>query len=542
LALLAPEIAFNRMNLYVMPLGLDGGTARLGSLDFIGKDVVRTQITLDQSQTEILRTDAGQIQTTSATVPELDLCVMNPPFVRSVNNNLLFGSLPDERGAMQSELKKRVKNLQANITAGLGAVFVALADRLLKPGGRLAFVLPHALASGEAWGATRKLLADRYHLEIVVSSYDAERPNFSENTDLSELLFIARKKQTGMETAQATAYINLWRNPTTIHEALDLAERLKTLPEGIIRPPSGSTGEAFTLPASTGAENWHGALFARSDLAKAFLALQQGQIVLLGKRQAIALCSIKDLGQLGYDARDIHDAFTVSNDAWSLYSAFWNHDSAKVRTMQQKENAWLHPRTQAAPGRPLKNANKVWETAADVLLAWRLWPITQRVLAVSLNQPVIGNTWWAFKTELSPERRKALLLWLNGSLSLLAFFGSRVATRSAWMQVKKPAWAAMPVLDVRVLSAAQVASLAAAYDALCDRELQALARLNNDPARRAIDEALSAALGLPDLGPLRAMLAREPGLTGKAAVGRPTGQQAALLGNPEKADEQGELF
>ncbi len=91
--------------------------------------------------------------------------------------------------------------------------------------------------------------------------------------------------------------------------------------------------------------------------------------------------------------------------------------------------------------------------------------------------------------------------------------------------MKKPAWAAMPVLDVRTLSDAQAASLAAAYDALCDRELQALARLNHDPARRAIDEALSAALGLPDLGPLRAMLAREPGLTGKAAVGRPAGQQ-----------------
>jgi hypothetical protein len=87
----------------------------------------------------------------------------------------------------------------------------------------------------------------------------------------------------------------------------------------------------------------------------------------------------------------------------------------------------------------------------------------------------LGNTWWAFKTDLSPERRKALLLWLNGSLSLLAFFGSRVATRSAWMQMKKPAWAAMPVLDVRALSDAQVASLAAAYDALCDRELLALA-------------------------------------------------------------------
>lgn len=170
---------------------------------------------------------------------------MNPPFVRSVGGNLLFGSLPDDRGAMQNELKKRVKTLQANITAGLGAVFVALADRLLKPGGRRAFVLPHALASGEAWGATRKLLADRYHLEIAVSSYDAERPNVSENNDLSELLFVARKKQTGRELSETTTYINLWRNPTTIHEAPDLAERIKTLPEGIIRSPSGSTGEAF---------------------------------------------------------------------------------------------------------------------------------------------------------------------------------------------------------------------------------------------------------------------------------------------------------
>ncbi len=110
------------------------------------------------------------------------------------------------------------------------------------------------------------------------------------------------------------------------------------------------------------------------------------------------------------------------------------------------------------------------------------------------------------------------------------------------MQMKKPAWAAMPVLDVRTLSDAQAASLAAAYDALCDRELQALAQLNHDPARRAIDEALSAALGLPDLGPLREMLAREPGLTGKAAVERPVGKQAALLGDPEQESDQGELF
>jgi hypothetical protein len=397
-------------------------------------------------------------------------------------------------------------------------------------------VLPHALASGEAWGATRKLLADRYHLEIVVSSYDAERPNFSENTDLSELLFIARKKQTGLEAPEVTTYINLWRNPTTIHEALDLAERMKTLPEGIIRPPSGSTGEAFTLPTSTGTENWHGALFARSDLAKAFLALRHGQVRWPGQPAiSIALCPVNQLGSIGPDRRRIHEAFDLYDDVPTLHPAFWDHEADKVRTLRQHPNAWLQPRTtpryadRAATTDYANYPYHLWKMAADVLLVERLWTITHRVLAVGFEQPVLGNTWWALKTEVSPERRKALLLWLNGSLSLLAFFGSRVATRSAWMQMKKPAWAAMPVLDVRALNDAQVASLAAAYDALGDRELQALAELNVDPVRRAMDEALSKALGLPDLAPLREMLAREPGLTGKSAIHRPVGKQAALL-------------
>jgi hypothetical protein len=529
LALLAPEVTFAHMNLYIMPMGLDGNTPRLGSLDFIGRDVVRTQITLDQSQAEIQQTDAGQIQITSANIPKLDLCVMNPPFVRSVNNNLLFGSLPDERGILQNELKKRVKPLSANITAGLGAVFVALADQSLKPGGRLAFVLPHALASGEAWGPTRQLLADRYHLEIVVSSYDAKRPNFSENTELSELLFIARKRQNG-EASAPTTYINLWRNPVNVFEALSIAERMQTLSNGVIDLLSGSFGEAFTIPASTGQEHWYGAMFARSELAKTFLALQQGQVALPAKSQTLALCAIQDLGRLGYDARDIHDAFTVSDEVWSLYPAFWNHDSEKVRTLQQTENAWLHPRTQAAPKRPLKDAQKVWETAADFLLAWRLRANTQRVLAIGLGQSVIGNTWWAFKTDLAPERRKALLLWLNSSLALLAFFGCRVVTQGAWMQVKKPAWATMPVLDVRALSDAQAASLAAAYDALCNQELEALAKLNQDPTRKAIDDTLCQALNLPDLKPLREMLAQEPGLTGQPmTISQPSGRK-----NPTK--------
>ena len=131
-----------------------------------------------------------------APLPTLDLCVMNPPFVRSVGGNLLFGSIPDQRGEMQAELARRVResHLSASSTAGLGSVFAAVADRHVKEGGRIALVLPAAVTAGVAWGRTRDLIDHGYVLETLIASHDPERWNFSENTDLSEVLLIARKR------------------------------------------------------------------------------------------------------------------------------------------------------------------------------------------------------------------------------------------------------------------------------------------------------------------------------------------------------------
>ena len=521
LALLAPDVAFRNINLFVMPMGMDHGTARLGSLDFLEGPEVQTQFSLDDTQLDTVRTGAARATYTNAKVPPLHLCVMNPPFVRSVGGNLLFGSLPDERGRMQTELKSRVKKIGANATAGLGSVFVALADRRLEKDGRLAFVLPAALVSGEAWGPTRKLIADRFHLEIVIASHDAERPNFSENTDLSEVLFIARKR-TKTEDAR-TKYVNLWRNPRSIHEALDLATRIvdETSPVDIastgftsIPSPSGKLGEIFTAPCPKDEENWSGALFAQTELFRTCWTLQNGSLHVPGQAPVqIKVCRLDQLGGLGYDRRDIHDAFQISTEDWSPYRAFWGHEAKKVRTIAQESTAHLILRTEAAKGRKLKDGKAVWAKAGHVLLVERLWPITHHVLAVGFDKEVLGNTWWAFKGEkLSREQEKALLLWLNSSISLLLYFGRRVTTRSAWMQMKKPAWLSMPVLDVRALSKTQLKTLAAAYDKLSTQPLDALAQLHNDLGRQSIDKALSDALGLPDLAPVRELLSREPGL------------------------------
>jgi hypothetical protein len=522
LALPAPEVAFVKMNLFVMPLGVDNGIPRLGSLDFLTTNKVATQMALDHSHVEPVRVGAARSTTTNAKVPKINLCVMNPPFVRSVGGNLLFGSLPDERGKMQTELKRRVKKIGASATAGLGSVFIALADRHLEQGGRLAFVLPAALASGEAWGPSRQLIADHYHLETVVASHDSERQSFSENTSLSELLFIARKLKTN-EKAGETTYINLWRNPRTIYEAMDIAGRIAqhkspVTVDGVglttIRGLSDKLGEMISLPAPTGESNWTGTLFAQTELLRAYRLLQNGQLRLPGQKNVsvVPICRLDTLGALGPDRKRISEGFKVSTDDWTPYPAFWGHDSTKVNRIKQAANARFLVMLDSPRGPDY--GPHLWERAGNILLVERLWPITHSVIAIGFDTPILGNTWWSFKgNDLSDQAVKALLLWLNCSLSVVLYYGRRVVTRSAWMQMKQPAWHAMPVLDVRSLTAKQLKSLSNAYDVLAQKELAPLARLDTDATRCTLDDTLADVLGIPRFGPIRELLAREPGLT-----------------------------
>jgi hypothetical protein len=500
LAMLAPEVAFRSMNLYVMPLGMTRemghDVPHLGSLDFLTGAEIKTQMALDYSHEDTVLTGVTGTRAIKATIPKLHLCVMNPPFVRSVGGNLLFGSLPDERGRLQTELKKRVKQIGANATAGL-------ADRRLEEDGRLAFVLPAALASGEAWGPTRALIAAGYHLETVVASHDAERPNFSENTALSEILFIARKRK-AKEQPGPTTYINLWRNPRTIHEALDLANRITTISAvasvtgaGLTSIPSrsGKLGELITTPAPQGEQAWVGALFAQCELLRACWSLEHGQFCLPGdvKSHHLPICRLDALGAIGPDRKRIHEGFKVSTEDWSPYPGFWGHKSSDVVTIAQKSNSNLLV-WQESPRGPTYGPH-LWERSGRILLVERLRSNTHRVLA--------------------PDQEKTLLLWLNSSVSMLMVFGRRVITQGAWMQMKQPAWEAMPVLDVRALSNMQIKALAAAYDELSTKGLDSMASLDTDKIRIRIDSVLSKNLKLPDFKPLRELLAREPGLNAK---------------------------
>jgi len=528
LALRVPDMPINVTHLWRMPLG--GSKKALGTLEFLERQ--STPATLFSEPEDEVEQVVGKKghHARPATIPQLDLCVMNPPFTRSVGCNLLFGNLPDkERAKMQARLKSIVsrKKFSASITAGLGSVFVALGDRFLKERGRLCLVLPRALVSGIAWQRTRELIAEHYDLEYLIVSHEPDHWNFSENTELSEVLVVAQKRGNATRESARTVCVNLWQQPRTAIESLSLARRLMEADppdvetgHGVMELAVGQKklGEAVSMPWSAlrnASWNLPGA-FAQTELVRALLHAAQGRIYLPGQGLAgqVALCPLHTLGELGFDRRDMHDGFTLAKGT-THYPAFWCHEAAMVNTLGQNPNQWLQARGRPAKGRPRRNAPHLWEKAGKVLLAERLWLKTVRAVSVHITEKVLSNVWWSFvfhqaKTALISEAEKAMVIWLNSSLGILILIGQREETRGAWVEFKKPSLLSMPVLDVWSLSADNLRKLAEVYDQVADNSLLTLGEMDCDTTRRAIDEALGEVLGLPDLSILRNLLAREP--------------------------------
>ena len=76
--------------------------------------------------------------------------------------------------------------------------------------------------------------------------------------------------------------------------------------------------------------------------------------------------------------------------------------------------------------------------------------------------------------------------------------------------MKKGELAKLPILDVRALPPAQLDALSALFNQLAGQKFQRLPEMAECPARAALDDGLSHILNLPDLRPLRRMLASEP--------------------------------
>lgn len=532
LAMRAPEVGFERMNMFLMPLG--GERQRLGTLDFLETPQLSFDDLFGAAPTAV--TGRGTRDAPNVELPLLNLVAINPPFTRSVGGNLLFGSIPEKRrAAMQKRLKDLVlrRKIRASVTAGLGSVFVALADARMVPGGRMALVLPKTLLNGPAWAPTRELLAKEYVVEHVFCSHDPERWNFSESTDLSETMVIARKRENRngekpngekRDSGERTLFVNLHRNPVNYFEALAVTHGLDREPPEEIRMGRGpatirlgksSLGNVVALDwdlLRATRSLFDGAAFAQADLIRVAIELREGRLRPPGtkKWREVPVVPLAELGAFGPDRRDIHDAFRRSSSR-TAFRCLWGRGAEETRTLQLESNAWLEALPRAKPRRPLRKAEDIWPLAGDILIAERLRMNTQSLLAAFTPKPLLANMWWTFRPKrLDKARARVLVAWMNSTLGVLLATACRQETHGAWIAFKKPTLAALRVLDPRALSDEQVEGIAKVVQEVAREPLAPFPRMDEDPVRRRLDEAFEKSLDLPDLALLREMLAHEP--------------------------------
>ena len=535
-----PFAAVTRSKVYVLPLGVMGKpeTAHLGSLDFLQSAKMSPESRLIGGAIGVQKVSISEQEAEAEEIPKFHLCIMNPPFTRSVGGNLLFGSLPkEERKKLQKELSKLLKSkgLSGIGQAGLGGSFTFLADNYLKEGGRLGLVLPKAVLAGVSWRKIREKLLNNYHLEYVISSFEGPNNwNFSENTSLSEVLLVARKVKK-RKKKDYTIFVNLWTKPRSEIESIFIGSLLLDLYQSVklhdisnanaspyhLKLHGKKIGEAYSARLDdTDFGSYQ--FFAQAELNRVVILLKQGTLYvptegIVGRIPLIPLSNFLD--NIGPDRRQVHNAFRKGDRYRQscTYCALWGYNYNLMKTIEQPPNVCLDPKDNSL-------ARQLWQESGNLLLLERAWLSTYRVLAAITTKEVLSNVWWPMRTKavhikdgvLSSENvRKILALWFNSTYGALLLFSIAEITRGAWVGFKKEPLSKLPVIDMSKLTMAEAKTLFNLYDEVRLQELKSLPEEFAKPnVKKKIDDAFNHILNIKaKLDDLYTLLAHDPTIT-----------------------------
>ncbi|MXX79507.1 MAG: SAM-dependent DNA methyltransferase [Chloroflexi bacterium] len=494
LGMLSPRTQFNKMRIYRTYLGVYGGVPYLGSLEFLEGQA--RLIDWPQLSSQVDDDSAAQ---PPEQPPAMDLVIMNPPFtVDRLRHNQLG---PNEKKSMGERERRLFDSLEAgsvvDMTANSGA-FAVLAEHLLKAkSGSIAMVMPGMIPTAPSGAGIRKYLADRFHIDTIVSSHDPQRIYFSENTDIGEVLIVCRRSDSNTPKPP-TRVVNLVRNPSTPIEALNVLSQMRG-------GASSDLTEQLVDAVRMGIGDWNAVNFLSPFLTDAFRSLADA---------ATPLLTLSDIAEIGPHRRRPHEAFSRSDlPTSSGRQALWFHKTDITQSMRAKPDSHLE---QKEGKRSM--ADRYWEQRSRLLIANRLWLPSARVGAVLLDYAVLGSLWTPCRThDGNLSTMKALAVYLNSTVGILSLLGGRDNRKPSYPQFSLDTLRSLRVPDFAALGNDARDALAATYDRLQDEVLLPLPQMNEDPVRKQLDDAVIAALDLdPEwVAQVRQALSEEPSVTNR---------------------------
>ncbi len=239
-------VGFGKSRLYTLAYGRqEDGDVRIGSLELMQSS---STMTLFNTSDPAMRTGSAGEETAAQVVVDVedegfDLVIMNPPFTSNTKHynaeegvsNAAFAAFDAssaDQTAMADRMKQKAANTCYNGYAGLGSAFAGLADRKVKPGGVVAFVLPFTAINGSSWAKFREMIATRYaDVTIVSIAANGYEMSFSSDTGMAECLIIGRKPVKNEKADGRARFVSLPSRPAGFVGAAETAKSILSVSE-----------------------------------------------------------------------------------------------------------------------------------------------------------------------------------------------------------------------------------------------------------------------------------------------------------------------
>lgn len=448
-----PSVLIDKTNILKLPNGIDNkGKICLGSLSIMDN---QCELVGDQFNegAVIAGIDKESITHYPYTMNRecFDVVIMNPPFSRSAKPNIKFGYSSD---VVKSKMNKKLQNIlkEYNLTgigrAGLGAVFIALGDILLKQNGRVGFVIPRGILSGVSWEKIRTLIFNKYEIKYIISNQDTgckamgiEGWNWSENTDLGEVMIIAEKSNKTLDEKEVI-YINLWNKPENELESIFFTHQVINkelngyLTEDIFQKITSrnyEVGTFYKVRQELIKDNWlPPCLFASPILNNLVLKLSE-----LLKATRLSDLLIND----GVDIKQIKDDFSKTNINTTYKIVYGQQND--MNKLKLSNNFIQHGIPKTSNAVPRFESNK-----SNFLLSERPHLSNDCIIATMSSIPVLATAYWELKF-YTDKIEPLMLLWFNSTFGFIMYLSSALSSQGEIFKMKKGQFKNMSIIDPR---------------------------------------------------------------------------------------------
>jgi len=436
---------------------------------------------------------------------KFDVVMMNPPFTFTSRQRKQF--LKPVGEAMKESLKQISEDLKSKSEDAHSALaknsiqpfFIPLSDELIaKDRGTLAEIKPVTALTADNSLEQRRYIANRFHVETVITSHDPKNIAFSASSNIHEAIMIARRKA---DKSASTRFIQLAQMPTT-------TQQVERLARAISSGELNGWGSCTMLPADrVQAGDWSPVQWYAPEIVEeiSFINHLDG-LVLSGEKY--------DWKPGDRECRDFEykPNKANSNGETNLYQSI---SEKQHRSLASLPDTWAIPKSDP---KLKKKAEKTMSRGGHVLVATRLRTTNARVSAIYSDRPAVGSAFRPIDSAsvIPVDRAKAYVVFLNSTFGILQVLNRRTGTltypKYEVEQLKTLLLPAEPTSALR--------PLIELFDKVRDQELQRLAQADKDPLRHQLDHAVAALLGVDPAKTdrWRELLAAEPTISNKPAV------------------------